>query len=211
MANKPMPKSRPRKKQPTVPAEEMQVPKEPGKLQKLFVWVIIPILFALAMGMIVAEVTGTNVFEKVKTIVGSDSAADGNNVSEKSVDEYNEQIVELKAQVKEQEALALKLQSQLDSNKADAAKAEVEKKRLEKEIQKLQKTKSDTTTDTTAVTKTYEQMTPKAAAGAIAVMNEEEALKILRNLKPATLAPILEKMTPEDAAKLTEALSNDKS
>lgn len=211
MANKQMPKPGPIKKQPTVPTEEIQVTKEPGKLQKLFVWVIIPLLFALAMGMIVAEITGTNVFEKAKTIVGSDSAADNDKASEKSVDAYNKQIVDLKAQVKEQEALAAKLQSQLDSNKSDAAKADVEKKRLEKEIQKLQKTKADTATDTTTVTKTYEQMAPKAAAGAIAVMNEEEALKILRNLKPATLAPILEKMTPEDAAKLTEALSNDKS
>lgn len=211
MANKPMPKSGPRKKQPAVPTEEIQVTKEPGKLQKLFVWVIIPLLFALAMGMIVAEVTGTNVFEKAKTIVGSDSATENDKAGEKSVDDFNKQIVDLKAQVKEQEALTVKLQSQLDSNKADAAKAEVEKARLEKEIQKLQQTKTDTATDSTAVTKTYEQMTPKAAAGAIAVMNEEEALKILRNLKPATLAPILEKMTPEDAAKLTEALSNDKS
>lgn len=211
MANKTTPKAGSRKKQPTVPTEETQVTKEPGKLQKLFVWVIIPLLFALAMGMIVAEVTGTNVFEKVKSIVSSDSAADNDSVSKKSVDEYNKQIVDLKAQVKEQEALTTKMQSQLDSNKADAAKSEVEKARLEKEIQKLQQTKADTATDTTAVTKTYEQMTPKAAAGAIAVMSEEEALKILRNLKPATLAPILEKMTPEDAAKLTEALSNDKS
>lgn len=210
MAKKPLPKGGSKSKRPAVQTEEVQTLKEPSKLQKLFVWVLIPVLFALAMGMIVAEVTGTNVFEKVKTLVGSNEEIATDGVNQQSADQYNKQIVELKAQLKEKEALTTKLQTEIDNNKTDVAKADVEKKRLEKEVKKLQETKADTKTDTTTLVKTYEQMSPKAAGAVISAMSDEEALKILRNLKPATLAPILEKMTPEKAASLSEALSKGK-
>lgn len=210
MAKKPLPKNGAKKKQPAMPAEDSQTVKEPSKLQKLFVWVLIPVLFALAMGMIVAEVTGTNVFEKAKSLVGSSEETASKGVDQQSVDAYNKQIVDLKAQLTEREALTDKLQTEIDNNKTDAAKAEVEKKRLEKEIKKLQEAKTDTKTDTTTLVKTYEQMSPKAAAAVISAMSDDEAIKILKNLKPATLAPILEKMTPEKAATLSESLSKGK-
>lgn len=210
MAKKPLPKGSSNKKKPTLPVEDTQTVKEPSKLQKLFVWVLIPVLFALAMGMIVAEVTGTNVFEKAKSFVGSSDEAEKEGMSQQTVAQYNKQIVDLKAELKEREALTEKLQTEIDNNKTTASKTEVEKKRLEKEVKKLQKTKADTKTDTTTLVKTYEQMSPKAAAAVISAMSDEEALKILRNLKPATLAPVLEKMTPEKAAALSESLSNGK-
>lgn len=184
-------------------------PKEPGKLQKLFVWVLIPVLFALAMAMIIAEVTGTNVFEKVNSVISSEKKAE-NEVDQSSSEDYEKQIVDLKAQMKEKEAQVTSLQTKIDTNKTDLSKAEVEKKQLEKEIQKLQESKADTNTDSTTLVKTYEQMTPKAAAAIIETMSNEEALKILRNLKPATLAPILEKMQPTKAAEYTELLAGKK-
>lgn len=207
MAKKPVPSKNPRKKQSMMEPNEQSVDsKTPGRLQKLFFWVIIPVLFALAIGLIVAEVTGTNVFEKAKSIIGNDSAQT-EQTAEQSIEDYNKEIVKLQAQVKEKEALVTKLQSQIDSSKTDTSKLEVEKKRLEKELKKLQEGKTDTKTDTTLLTKTYEQMAPKSAAAAISAMKDEEALSILQNLKPATLAPILEKMTAEKAAYFTEAMS----
>lgn len=210
MAKKPTPSKKPRATKngsaKGIRGEEVTETKEPGMLQKLFVWVLIPVLFALAVGMIIAEVTGTNVFEKAKTVVGSKSA-DDNQLTTQNVDDYNKQIVNLKAQLKEKEAVVTSLQNKLDTNKTDSAKAEIEKKRLEKEIAKLKKTKTDTKVDNTVLTKTYEQMAPKSSAAVISAMSDEEALKILRNLKPVTLAAVLEKMTPEKAAGYTEMLS----
>lgn len=208
MAKKPTPSKKVSVKKGNV-AEKISEVKEPGTLQKLFVWVLIPVLFALAVGMIVAEVTGTNVFEKAKTVIGSKSDEE-NTIAPQKVDDYNKQIVNLKAQLKEKDAIVTSLQSKIDASKTDASKAEIEKKRLEKEITKLQKTKIDTKVDNTVLTKTYEQMAPKSSAAVISAMSDEEAMKILRNLKPVTLAAVLEKMTPEKAAGYTEMLSTGK-
>ena len=48
---------------------------------------------------------------------------------------------------------------------------------------------------------------PKKAAPIITQMNDNEALKILSSLKPATLAAILEKMNATDAAKYTASVN----
>lgn len=210
MAKKPTPSKKPKSAKGRVASEESTTVKEPGMLQKLFVWVLIPVLFALAIGMIIAEVTGTNVFEKAKTVVGSTSESEKNKLSTQNVDDYNKQIVNLKAQLKEKDAVITSLQSKIDTSKTEASKSEIEKKRLEKEITKLQKTKADTNVDSTTLTKTYEQMAPKSSATIISAMSDEEAMKILRNLKPVTLAAVLEKMTPEKAAAYTELLSTGK-
>ncbi|MBQ0139896.1 MAG: hypothetical protein KBT36_11395 [Kurthia sp.] len=210
MAKKPAPSKKPKSAKEKALSEELTTTKEPGMLQKLFVWVLIPVLFALAIGMIIAEVTGTNVFEKAKTVVGSSSDKEENTLSAQNEADYNKQIVNLKAQLKEKDAIVASLQSKIDASKSDASKAEIEKKRLEKEITKLQKAKTDTKVDNTALTKTYEQMAPKSSAAIISAMSDEEAMKILRNLKPVTLAAVLEKMTPEKAAAYTELLSTGK-
>lgn len=207
MAKKPVPSKTPRSTKIASNAEEVSKSKEPGKLQKLFVWVLIPILFALAIGMIIAEVTGTNVFEKAKTVVGGNADPAKNELTTQSVDDYNKQIVNLKAQLKEKDAVVSDLQNKVDSSKVDISKLDVEKKRLEQEITKLQNSKTDTKVDNTAMVKTYETMAPKSAAAIISAMSDEEALKILRNLKPVTLAAVLEKMTPDKAAGYTEKMA----
>ncbi|MDX1771281.1 MAG: hypothetical protein R3328_07115 [Planococcaceae bacterium] len=50
-------------------------------------------------------------------------------------------------------------------------------------------------------------MSSKSAAPVLNNMSDAEALRILTNLKPDILAGILEKMTPEQAAKYTELMS----
>ncbi|GEK32561.1 MotE family protein [Kurthia sibirica] len=210
MAKKPAPTKRPNNKNRSiVTAEETQQTKSPGKLQKLFFWVIIPVLFTLAIGLIVAEVTGTNVFEKAKSVIGAGDSTQ-KETSDEAVENYNKQIVSLKASIKEKDTIVAKLQGQLDSTKTDTSKAEIEKKRLEAEIKKLQNSKADTKTDIATVIKTYEQMAPKKSAPILSAMSDKEAMKILKGLKPVTLATILEKMTPEKAAKYTEQLSKNK-
>ena len=50
-------------------------------------------------------------------------------------------------------------------------------------------------------------MSAKKAAPIIAKMDEEEAIRLLSNMKPATLKEIFEKMSAEDAAKYTELIT----
>ena len=52
------------------------------------------------------------------------------------------------------------------------------------------------------------QCLPKRLLRFITQMNDDEALKILSSIKPATLAAILEKMNATDAAKYTAQLTN---
>ena len=50
-------------------------------------------------------------------------------------------------------------------------------------------------------------MSAKSAAPVITEMDDEEAIRILTNLKPDILAAILEKMVPQDAAKYTTMMA----
>ena len=59
------------------------------------------------------------------------------------------------------------------------------------------------------IIRTYESMSPKKAAQIITVLEEEEAIKVLSNIKADTLSAILEKMEPASAAKLMQKLSEN--
>nr|WP_286182566.1 hypothetical protein [Bacillus sp. ISL-55] len=52
-------------------------------------------------------------------------------------------------------------------------------------------------------------MSAKSAAPIISKMGTEEAVKILTNIKPESLAAIMEKLPAEEAAKYTELLTNE--
>ena len=59
------------------------------------------------------------------------------------------------------------------------------------------------------IVKTYETMSAKSAAPIISNMDTSEAVKILTNIKPESLAAIMEKLPAEEAAKYTELLTNE--
>lgn len=178
--------------------------KTPGKFQKAFFWIIIPLLFASAILLIVFEVTGTNIFEKAKDIAGVSQNEESNEINNKN---YEEQIVNLKAQQQEKEAEIKSLQDQIDQQKITAKKERIEKRRLKKEIKKLKSGSKDETASIDSLVATYEQMRPKSAAPALVALKDEEAIAIMSKLKTETLAAILEKMSPDEAARFTTLLS----
>lgn len=178
--------------------------KTPGKFQKAFFWIIIPLLFASAILLIVFEVTGTNIFEKAKDIAGVSQNEESNEINNKN---YEEQIVNLKAQQQEKEAEIKSLQDQIDQQKITAKKERIEKRRLKKEIKKLKSGSEDETASIDSLIATYEQMRPKSAAPALVALKDEEAIAIMSKLKTETLAAILEKMSPDEAARFTTLLS----
>lgn len=212
MATKPVKStksSRPRKKerQQNTEVEEVTEGKSPGILQKLFFWVIIPLLFVSAVLLITATATGTNVFEKVKEMTGFSSS----DQKAKDVAKFNtnneKEIADLKAQLQEKDAEIAKLQSQIEDSKTAKSKMAIEKHRLEVQIKNLQKSNNKVKASFGDLVSTYEKMTPKAAAPAIIKMNDTDALRILSNLNPEILAAILEKMPAKNAAHYTELMS----
>ena len=178
---------------------------KPGFFQKLFFWVIIPLVFCIAVLVIVTMFTDRNVFDYLDELpfVSSDK---GEELVESST-QSNEKIVELQAELKEKEAEIAKIQSQYDGATEDNQLLQVKIEQLNNEIEKLNDSQDESSKEFTEILKTYEKMSAKKAAPIIAKMDEEEAIRLLSNMKPATLKEIFEKMSAEDAAKYTELIT----
>lgn len=182
---------------------EVEEEKSAGIFQKLFYLVLIPLLFVIAVLLVIATFTDFNVFEKASELTG---ISDEKKVEEPSED-YNKKIVELEAQIKEKEAEIDQLQSQLDSAKAESENIEAIKQQLQSEIESLQQNQSEAKKEFDDILSTFEQMSAKSAAPIIMEMSDEEAVKILSNMQPETLSEIFSKMDPVEAARYSELLS----
>lgn len=182
--------------------EEIKEEKSPGIFQKLFFWVLIPLLFVVAILLVVATFTNINVFEKATEILPFSK-------EEVPVDTMNKdaKIVELEAEIKEKEAEIESLQKELDKVSAENDNNIAKQEQLKLQIEQLQQTQEVSKKEHAEIIKTYEQMSAKAVAPILTEMNEEEALKILSQMKPETLSNIFSKMDPADAAKFTEKLA----
>lgn len=192
---------------PTIEKRPMEDVKSPGFFQKFFYLVLIPLLFGIAVLLVIASFTGTNVFEKAKEITGNLPFVSSQDETPESTPIDSQKIVELQAEIEEKEAQIVKLQSQLDSAIAKNQEALNLQEELEYEIQKLKNDQSVAQKEFTEIISAYEKMTAKQAAPILVEMDPNEALKILAELKPETLSKVLSKMSPEDAAKFTERLA----
>ncbi|KGR73895.1 MotE family protein [Ureibacillus sinduriensis] len=179
--------------------------KSPGIFQKLFFWFIIPLLFGLAILLVIATVFNFNVFEKAAEFTNLKSTEE---VSVSDVTEqFNKKIVGLEAEVKEKEAEIEKLQSELEKAQAENQENITEQEQLQYEIEKLQRDQAAAQQEFESILQSFEQMSAKSAAPILVAMSDEEAVKILASMKPDILSAILAKMSPEDAARYTELLS----
>lgn len=182
--------------------------KGPGIFQKLFFWVIIPLLFTLTILLVVTQFTNTNVFqfadgikEKIPFLHSKEEAVTEDN-------SLNEQkIVTLQAQIQEKEAEISQLQTKIKSSNEEVESLLAEKERLNFEIEKLKRNQEETAKDFKEILSTFEKMPAKTAAPILVQMSDEEALRILSSMKPDTLSAIFTKMSPADAARYTELLA----
>lgn len=182
--------------------------KSRGIFQTILLLVIIPLLFATAVFLIIAQVAGINVFDKAKEWSGNlpfvneqrEEPGEGDPVLE-------ERVVSLQAEIQEKEAQLFKLQEELDKSTDEKEQLLLEQEKLQEEIEVLQREKDDSKKQFAEIVRTFEQMSAKSAAPVITNMSDAEAIQILTNLKPDDLAAILEKMTPEDAAKYTTMMT----
>lgn len=176
---------------------------------KILMAVLIPLLFVSAVLLIIAKVTDVNVFDKVKELssnlpfVSESKEADGagNDVV------LEERVVGLQAEIKEKEAQVFQLQEQLDTSTDEKDALLIEQERLLYEIETLVQGADSKTSKLTEIISTFEKMSAKSAAPVITNMSDAEAIQILTNLKSDNLASILERMSPEDAAKYTTMMT----
>ena len=179
----------------------------PGFFQKLFFWFLIPLVFTLAVFLIIATFTNTNVFEmvdgvkeKVPFLSSEDEVVENASLNE-------EKVVTLQAEIQEKEAEITQLQEEIDSVAETNGQLEAEQARLLQEIEQLKRAQEETQLEFQEILKTFESMSAKTAAPILTEMSDTEALRIMSSMKSDTLAAIFEKMSPADAARYTELLS----
>ena len=179
----------------------------PSFFQKLFFWFLIPLMFALAVFLIIATFTNTNVFEmvdgvkeKVPFLSSADEAVENTSLNE-------EKVVTLEAEIQEKEAEIAQLQEEIDAAAETNGQLEAEQARLLQEIELLKSAQEETQLEFEEILKTFESMSAKTAAPILTEMDDAEALRIMSSMKADTLAAIFGKMSPADAARYTELLS----
>lgn len=181
--------------------------KSPSLFQKFFYWVLIPLIFVIAVLLVIASFTGTNVFEKAKELSNNLPFVSSQEEEPSSTPIDGQKLVELQAEIEEKEAQIAQLQSQLESANAKNQEAQILQEELEYEIEKLKNQQSTVQQKFTELISAYEKMAAKEAAPILEAMNTNDAVRILSELKPATLSEVLSKMSAENAAKFTELLS----
>lgn len=179
----------------------------PSFFQKLFFWFLIPLMFALAVFLIIATFTNTNVFkmvdgvkEKVPFLSSTDEPVENTALND-------EKVVTLEAEIQEKEAEIAQLQEEIDAAAETNGQLEAEQARLLQEIELLKRSQEETQLEFKEILKTFESMSAKTAAPILTEMDDTEALRIMSSMKSDTLAAIFGKMSPADAARYTELLS----
>ncbi|MFO1445909.1 hypothetical protein KDN24_22445 [Bacillus sp. Bva_UNVM-123] len=183
--------------------------KKTSRFQGFIYVVVIPLLFAITVALIAMTSLGYNVFELTKEYGQKIPFISSmfNEEKTKSVEGLEKEMVDLEAEINDREAKIAQLQTKLESKDKEISKAQLEKERLEDEIVELTEMKEKNKRAFKDIIKTYETISAKKSALIITQMGEDEALQILSSVKADTLAAIMEKMDPEEAARYTELLT----
>lgn len=185
---------------------QMEQPVEqPGFFQKFFYWFIIPLVFCIAVLLIITLFTEKNVFDYIDELPFVSS--NDENIVETAT-QTEQKLVAVQAELTEKEAEIMQLQSKFESKEIENQQLQLEIERLQAEIDKLKLSQEESYKEFKDILTTFEKMTPKKAAPILVQMNETEAVRIMSNMKPDTLRAIFEKMSAEDAAKFTQLLTN---
>ncbi|WP_066289044.1 MotE family protein [Bacillus sp. FJAT-29937] len=183
--------------------------KKQSRFQGFIFVVFIPLLFAITVALIVMTILGINVFELSKEysqkIPFISSALDEEGTQ--SIEDIESKMIDLEAEIKDREAKISKLETEIVNKDEEISQVQLEKERLEEEILELTAMKDENKRAFKDIIKTYETISAKKAAPILTQMSEDEALQILSSIKADTLAAIMEKMNPEDAARYTELLT----
>lgn len=178
----------------------------PGIFQKLFYWVLIPMFFILAILLIVSIFTDRNVFKYLDELPFVSSNDDQELVDLSAQTE--EKLVSLQAELHEKEAEISQFQIKFESSNVEKQDLKAEIEQLQYEIEKLLLNQEESKKEFKEILTTFEKMSAKKAAPILVQMSDPEAVRILSNMKPDTLTALFEKMSPADAARYTQLLTN---
>lgn len=186
---------------------------EGNKFHAFLMVVAIPSLFAVVIALVALSILGINIFETAKDLGGKVPFISQyvKEESKPSTEEFEKNIISLEAEIKDREAKMEQLQSKIDSKDTQLKRVELEKAQLQAQIEELTAIQEENKRAFREIVKTYETMSAKSAAPIISNMETGEAVKILTNIKPESLAAIMEKLPADEAAKYTELLTNETS
>ena len=192
-----------------VQIDELQEEQKPaGFFKKLFYLFIIPLMFTIAIFLMVATLSDLNVFKLADDVVEKIPFINSEDKEVAENSSLNEQkVVELQAEIQEKEVQITQLQEQIDGSALEKEELLAEQERLQFEIEKLKNNQEETQKEFKEILSTFEKMSAKKAAPILVQMSDAEALRIMSNMKPDTLSEIFTKMSPADAARYTELLS----
>ncbi|WP_158541011.1 MotE family protein [Sporosarcina sp. BI001-red] len=181
-----------------------------GFFQMLLAWFVIPLIFAIAVLLIIAKVADVNVVDKAKEWTASVPAfeqkkQDSSTKKDKKV--LEERVVVMKEELKQKEQQLMDIQEDLKKSNSKNEELTIAQEKLQAEILVLKRTNDDSKKEFGQLVSTFEQMSAKSAAPVITKMDDAQALQLLSQMKANTLAAVLEKMSPEDAAKYTALLA----
>ena len=181
--------------------------KKPSILKILILWLVVPLLFVSAVLLIVAKVADVNVIDQAKKWTTEVIKGEPDPQLEQPDFSNDEKVVTLQAELQQKDNEIAKVEQQLQTLKEENELLVIEQERLTDEIAKVQNRAEESKKEFKEIIATYEKLSAKTAAPILLAMNEADALKILASLKPDTVAAILEKMEPDQAAKFTTLLS----
>ncbi|MEM1503316.1 hypothetical protein RG959_07825 [Domibacillus sp. 8LH] len=202
------------KKKKKVPAD-MEGKNSYNPFQWLLFIVVIPLLFALTVGLVVMTIAGVNVFEKTKEVAANiPYVSEWTGATEQDGKTDSEKVVELQGEIKNKQAKIDQLSDDLESSKAEIEELLTEQDRLNAQIKQLQNQQKETaeTEEKSAannVAKTYESMDEESIAGIITNLTNNEAVAILQELSVEKQAAIFENLDAKKAAEYTKILSNE--
>ncbi len=188
--------------------EEERDDKKPGFFQKFFMLFLIPLLFTVTIVLIVTYFTNTNVFQFANSMKEKIPFLDTEKeevLENTSVTEGR--IVTLQAELQEKEAQIEKLQTEIDASNETNNELLIKQEQLQFEIEKLQRDQEAAKKEFQAIVAVYASMSAKEAAPILIELNDEQALRIMSNLKSDALSAIFAKMPPAEAARYTELLA----
>lgn len=183
----------------------MNAEKKVPAFQRFLYWFLIPFLFISLIIVLIASLSGFNIFQKAKDL--SEKLPFIEKVMDQNEEDYLNQIIELDAEIQNKEAEIERLSRQLETMESEKESLLLEKQQLEEKIEELLQVQENHKREFKDIISTFEAMSPKKTVPIILNMKEEEALKILANLNTESLAKILEQMPPKDAAEFTEKLT----
>lgn len=189
--------------------DSKKIKKKTNFFVKIILWVFVPLLFITAAVLIVAKFADVNVFDKTKEWASEipfigESSSDGMKQDNAILEE---RVISLQAEVKEKEAEMFQVQQELTTADDEIETLLIEQERLMNEIEVLQRGDEAARQEVSEIVKTFEQMSAKSAAPVLTHMEDAEVIQVLTKLKTDKLAAILEKMSPEDAAKYTSMMT----